>query len=194
MITLENITVKFDSQTVISDLSFTFEDGIFYGISGPSGVGKTTLINLLAGLIKPDVGAVDKGDSKIAYIFQEPRLFGWMTALENVECVCKNKERAEYYLDLLLPDGKDKYPHELSGGMKQRVSIARALAYDAPVLLLDEPFKGLDAQTKQTVIDTVTEHIKGKTAILISHEPSELALCEKILHTDGSPIKQLVTE
>ncbi len=192
MIRLEGISLKFDKQTVISKLDHTFEDGVFYGITGPSGVGKTTLINAIAGLITPSDGKIVKDDQKISYIFQEPRLFPWMTALENVECVCHDKEISEHYIELLLGEGKDKYPHELSGGMKQRVSIARALAYGADVLLLDEPFKGLDIETKQNTIDTVMEFIKGKTAILVSHAPEELSLCDQVYRMDGVPVTSLV--
>ncbi len=191
MLTLKGITVKFDGQTVIDGLNFTFEDGKFYGITGPSGIGKTTLINTLAGLITPTHGKILRECDKCAYIFQEPRLFPWLTAIENVECVCKDRALAEHYLGLLLPEGADKYPHELSGGMKQRVSIARALAYDAPLLLLDEPFRGLDADTKQATLQLVTEHISTRTAILISHDHSELELCGEIYKMTSSPVRSL---
>jgi NitT/TauT family transport system ATP-binding protein len=191
MIKLENLTVTFDKQTVIKDLSHTFESGVLYGITGASGIGKSTLINCIAGLIPPSAGSIYKDEQKIAYIFQDARLFPWMSALENVECVCADKQKAKHYLDLLLPDASDKYPHELSGGMKQRVSIARALAYEADLILLDEPFKGLDAQTRQSAIDTVIGAIRGKCAILISHDPYELSLCDKIYSMSDSPVTSL---
>lgn len=191
MVRFEDLTVKYDDQTVISDLSYTLKDGVFYGITGASGIGKTTLLSVISGLIKPTGGAVFTDNAKIGYIFQEPRLFPWMTALENVECVCEDKAKAKYYLDLLLPDGADKYPSELSGGMKQRVSIARALAYDCDLLILDEPFNGLDEQTKQSAIDTVLEYIKGRTAIMVSHDADEISLCDTILHMNASPVCSL---
>ncbi len=192
MVTLDNITVKFEKQTVIKDLSFEFQDGIFYGITGPSGIGKTTLLGAVAGTVPLSTGSLKCSAPRISYIFQEPRLFPWLTALENVERVCHDRKKAEYFLNLLLPDGMDKYPDALSGGMKQRASIARALAYDAPLLLLDEPFKGLDAETKQMTIDIVTEHLKGRTAILVSHEQAELSLCDQVYKTDSSPINYLL--
>lgn len=191
MIKLENITVKYGKQTVIDGLSFTFEDNIFYGITGGSGIGKTTLINAIAGLVPLSKGTINTNSAKIGYIFQDPRLFPWMTALENVACVCNDKEKAHYYLNLLLSESDNKYPHELSGGMKQRVSIARALAYESDIMLLDEPFKGLDEQTKQRTIQTVLQSLKNKTAILISHDKAELSLCNKIFQIQKSPVRVL---
>lgn len=191
MIELSKLTVKFDGQTVIEGLDFTFADGIFYGLTGASGIGKTTVLNVMAGLIPPTDGELLNTFEKTAYVFQEARLFPWLTALENIECVCKDKEKARYCLELLLPFGENKYPDELSGGMQQRVAIARALAYDAPLLLLDEPFKGLDSETKELTLKAVTEHIKGRTAILISHDASELALCDAVYTAGHSPVSSL---
>ncbi len=191
MIKLENITVKYGKQTVIDGLTFTFEDNIFYGITGDSGIGKTTLINAIAGLVPLSKGTINTNTAKIGYIFQDPRLFPWMTALENVACVCNDKEKAHYYLNLLLSESDNKYPHELSGGMKQRVSIARALAYESDIMLLDEPFKGLDEQTKQRTIQTVLQSLKNKTSILISHDKAELSLCNKIFQMQKSPVRVL---
>ncbi len=192
MIAFENITVKFQNQTILDKLNFTFEDGNFYGITGFSGIGKTTLINTIAGILTPNDGKILHDHRRIAYIFQDARLFPWLTALENVECVCHDTNKAMHYLSLLLPDGIDKYPHELSGGMKQRVSIARALAYDASLILLDEPFKGLDAKTKQDTVSIVCNHIKSRTAILISHDEGELSLCDEVYRLDGAPANKLI--
>ncbi len=191
MIILDSITVKFGRQTVINHLNFEFKDGIFYGIAGPSGIGKTTLLSTIAGTVSPSGGKIKNEFSRVSYIFQEPRLFPWLTALENVERICHDREKAEYYLDMLLPEAMNKYPDMLSGGMKQRVSIARALAYDAPLVLLDEPFKGLDMETKQATVEIVRNHIKGRTAILVSHEAGELAMCDEVYKTHSSPINSL---
>ena len=190
MINIEDLKVRYDSQTVIDGLNVTFLDGTLYGISGTSGIGKTTLFSAIAGLIKYE-GRIDTNGKKIGYIFQEPRLFPWLTALENVTCVCDDEEKARYFLGLLLPDCYDKYPDELSGGMKQRVAIARALAYDCDIMLLDEPFVGLDEQTKSATVTTVLEHLKGKTAIMISHSEEELSLCDVIYRINTSPVSKL---
>ena len=190
MIHIEKLSVSYGEQKVIEGLNITFSEKTFYGITGVSGVGKTTILGAIAGLIKYE-GKINNFGKKIGYIFQEPRLFPWMTALENVTCVCDDKEKAKYFLDLLLPDSHDKYPDELSGGMKQRVSIARALAYDCDILLLDEPFKGLDEQTKNTTVNTVLKHLKGKTAIMVSHSNEELSLCNTVYRIDSSPVTSL---
>ena len=192
MIKFNDLTVKYEKQTVIENLSFTFETGKFYGLTGASGIGKTTLLGVISGLLRPCGGTVTSDHKKVGYIFQDPRLFPWMTALENVECVCDDKSKAKYFLDMLLPDSSDKYPSELSGGMRQRVSIARALAYDCDILLLDEPFKGLDEQTKKATIQTVLKYIDKKTAIMVSHDASELELCDEIYKMEASPVKELV--
>ena len=191
MIILEDLCISFNDKKIIEGLNYRFDDLSLYGIMGASGIGKTTLLNCIAGLNKNYSGNAINTFPCCAYIFQDARLFPWLTALENVECVCHDKERAQAMLELLLPDSADKFPHELSGGMKQRVSIARALAYDAPLLLLDEPFKGLDAQTKQHTVDTVIQYLKGRTAILVSHDENELMLCDKILRMDGTPVNKL---
>ena len=191
MIKLENITVKYGKQTVIDNLSYQFDNNTFYGITGESGIGKTTLINAIADLVPLAQGKIISDVKKIGYIFQDPRLFPWMTAFENVFCVCNDREKATHYLELLLPENSAKYPHELSGGMKQRVSIARALAYEPDIMLLDEPFKGLDDQTKQFTVETVLKNIRKKTAILISHDKTELSLCDTLLRIKSSPVAVL---
>ena len=191
MIKLEHLFIRYEKQTVINDLSFSFEDGHVYGIVGESGIGKTTLINAIAGLLRPDDGALICQYEKIGYVFQEPRLFPWLTAIENVSCVCNDEKKARFYLSKFLADSDNKLPDELSGGMKQRVSIARALAYEPQLLLLDEPFKGLDEETKREVMDKVASFLKGKTAILITHSPDELCICDRVLRLTNEEITLL---
>lgn len=191
MIRLENVSVSFDDQRVIADLSLDLRDGVISAITGASGIGKTTLLRAIAGLVRPDGGRIMTDYDKIGYVFQEPRLFPWMTALENVRCVCGDEQKARYYLSLLLPDADDKLPSELSGGMKQRVSIARALASEPQLLLLDEPFKGLDEASKQNTVDVVLKHLRGRTAILVSHDKDELALADVLYIASDSPITTL---
>lgn len=181
MLRIENLTVKFEKETVLDDLSFSFPEGASLAIVGPSGVGKTTLLNALCGLKKPSSGSVLSDYRRVAYVFQEPRLFPWMTALENVETVTEDKARARELLEALLPDAAEKYPHELSGGMKQRVSIARALAYEPDLLLLDEPFRGLDPETRDRTARFLFETMTGKTVLMVTHDEEDLSHCAAIL-------------
>ncbi|MBE6596443.1 MAG: ABC transporter ATP-binding protein [Ruminococcaceae bacterium] len=181
MLRLENATVKYQKKTVISSLTHVFTEGKVTAIVGESGIGKTTLVNLLAGLIRPDFGKVVCDKERIAYVFQEPRLFEWMTAIENLRVVSDN-EKAENALSLMgLSESADKYPSELSGGMKQRVSIARALAYDADIIFLDEPFKGLDPEMRREISDKLFSLSKGKTVIMITHDEQDLRYADEVL-------------
>ena len=197
----EDLTIGFETQcgtknVVIDGLSYTFSDGVSYAIMGESGIGKTTLINTLAGLINVHRGEVVTSFERPAFVFQEDRLFPWLSALENVDLVCNDKERAEELLTSLLPDKESiyKYPDELSGGMKQRVAIARALAYDPDVVFLDEPFKGLDEKTRDSTRALTFEAFNGKTIFLITHDVSDAKLCDVILKMKGSPVTELYAE
>lgn len=191
MLKLDNITVKYGKNIVIDRLTHTFEDGVSTVILGESGVGKTTLLNIAAGLLRPTEGEVTNTYERISYIFQEPRLFPWMTALENVATV-SDSETAQRMLSLMgLEDSLDKYPAELSGGMKQRVSIARALAYDPDIIFLDEPFKGLDAERRQNVSDVVFDHLRGKTAIMVTHDEADLRYADTVLTLSSAPESKL---
>lgn len=196
MLKIKNISAKYENETVISDLSYEFEKGKAYAIIGPSGIGKTTLLNIMCGLKSPDIGKVETDFSRPAYVFQDARLFPWLTALDNVTLVCDNKQKAEKTLISLLgdPDSLSKYPHELSGGMKQRVSIARALCYDGDILFLDEPFRGLDPETKHNISSFLFEASRDKTVIMITHDVNDAKLCDVILKMNGSPVTALTEE
>ena len=161
---LENVSKTYNGFTALSGVSFTVNAGEFVCIVGPSGCGKTTLLRLIAGLEQPTSGII-KMDGKVVtgpgsdrgMIFQEYALFPWRTVTGNIEFGLELKglkksergEIAEKYLNLVgLTQFKNSYPNELSGGMKQRVGIARALANDPTIILADEPFGALDAQTR----------------------------------------------
>lgn len=193
MLKLENLTVRYQKQTVLDRLSADLPEGKIVAITGASGIGKTTLLQTIAGLLRPSEGKVISDYHRISYIFQEPRLFPWMTALENVTTVCNDETKARELLTKLLPDtdAADKYPAQLSGGMKQRISIARALAYEPDLLLLDEPFKGLDPQTRKQTTRFVFEQMKGKTVLMVTHDKEDLAFCDVILSMDRAPVSTL---
>jgi NitT/TauT family transport system ATP-binding protein len=173
--------------TAIDDISLDVQVGEFMVIVGPSGCGKSTLLDLLAGLAEPSRGQILLDGKKISgpaldrgVVFQQYALFPWRTALGNVEFGLEAKgvpekerrQRAREHLDLVGLSGfEDRHPHELSGGMKQRVAIARALAYDPEVLMMDEPFAALDAQTRETLQDELIRiwEKSKKTIIFITH-------------------------
>ncbi len=180
MLTLCNITKAFGDKCVLSDVSLCIGRGETAVISGMSGGGKTTLLRIAAGLEKADDGTVEK-EGSVAVVFAEARLFPSVTVLENITAVMtgdkkKNRERAEELLSALgLADALALYPDELSSGMAARVSIARALAYDADIYLLDEPLKSLDGELKMQVMTYLRSCFATKAVFLISHDEAEAA-------------------
>ena len=159
-------------------MTLTVPDGGHIALMGPSGCGKTTLLRVLAGLQAPNSGTVRVEPGRMACVFQEPRLLPWRTAAENVNAVLSDRAQtmpqALIWLERLeLADARDQYPAALSGGMQQRVAIARALAYDAPVLLLDEPFRALDAALRARVTALIADAAREKTLVLATHDASD---------------------
>ena len=186
---------------VLNNISFNLYENDFLGIIGPSGCGKSSILNIISGLDKEYIGKIKKKNVTIGYMLQEDALFPWMSIYENTILGLKikkelTKDNILYVNDLLkkynLYDFKDKYPHELSGGMKQRVSLIRTLAIKPDILLLDEPFSALDYQTKIKVSNDVFNIIKNenKTIILVTHDILEaLNFCNKIIVLSKRPAK-----
>lgn len=174
-ILLNNISKSFDEKIVLQDFSLLLPAGKRTCIMGPSGCGKTTLINILCGFVQPDAGRVENRPARISMVFQENRLCEDFSALENVRMVALDQtQRAKELLCRMgLEEDMLKPVSTLSGGMKRRVSIARALLFDAPLLVMDEPFKGLDEDTKETVIQLVLDQTEGKTILFITHDETE---------------------
>lgn len=186
VISFENVAKYYNDRKVLSSLSFTVNNHEVVGLLGPSGVGKTTILKLVAGLESASRGKVQVSAEKKGYVFQEPRLFPWKTALENITLPLKaygksNKEaekKAKDYLETMgLAEFRDYYPAQLSGGMKQRVSIARAFAMEPDVLLLDEPFSALDIKLKNEIMEMFARCLAQQpmTVLYISHSPEEIA-------------------
>ena len=178
MIEVHDLTVTYDGRDVLQHVTLTVPDGAHIALMGPSGCGKTTLLRVLAGLRAPDGGSVRVSPGRIACVFQEPRLLPWRTAAENVNAVLSDRAQtmpqARAWLERLeLGEAAEQYPAALSGGMQQRVAIARALAYDAPVLLLDEPFRALDAALRARVIASIAAETQGRTLVLATHDPAD---------------------
>jgi len=195
IVSLRNVSKKYHSlegeTEAVKDLTLEVRRGEFITIVGPSGCGKTTLLSLISGLFMPSAGeillngeTVSGTTGHVGYMLQEDHLFKWRTILRNVllgleikgTLTAQSKEKAEALLQKYgLGDFKDHYPHQLSGGMRQRVALIRTLAIDPDILLLDEPFAALDYQTRLKVADDIWKIIKkeSKTAIMVTHDIAE---------------------
>ncbi len=192
MLKLEKVSLKHGKTYVLENLSHEFPTGKVTMIIGASGVGKTSLLNICAGLLKPSAGKIINDSERISYIFQEPRLFEWMNTLENVSTVNGDEAHAkEILLHLGLSDSLKKHPSELSGGMRQRVSIARALVYNPDIAFLDEPFSGLDEDLKENVAKLIFKELKGKTVIFVSHDSEDAKYADIVLKLSGAPDSRL---
>lgn len=177
MLKINALSKAFGEKTVLKDIFFSCEDTGITAVMGASGIGKTTLLNIIAGLEKDYHGEVSSTFKRISYKFQEPRLFEWLSAVENVKLVCEDREAdrtARRWLTTVgLSEHLGKYPSELSGGMQQRVALARALAYEGDLLLLDEPFSAVDQETKRQLIQVMKEYGKTHAVILVTHDEQE---------------------
>lgn len=176
-IKLEKISVSYGELDVLRDFSLTLRQGSAYVLTGMSGVGKTTLLHVLLGLVKPDSGAVTEG-VRYSAVFQENRLLPNRSAVENLQFVAApgtKKAALTALLSQILPDDcLDKPIEELSGGMQRRVAIARAMLSDSDCVVMDEPFTGLDEETAKTVVGFIFRHLRGRTLILSTHQPEAL--------------------
>lgn len=186
MIAIDRLNVAYGDASVLKDCALRVTAGRRIALMGPSGCGKTTLINAIAGLAAPDSGSIQV-NGRVSYVFQEPALFPWLTAEENVNVVLSDKPdtlpQARRWLEEAgLADSLNKYPHQLSGGQKQRVAICRALAFGGDILLLDEPLKGLDPDTREQVANLILNTWKDKTLLLVTHDQWEAqTLCDTVL-------------
>ena len=175
---LHNVSKSFDGKAALSSFSLSLENGERVCLMGPSGCGKTTVINLLLGLVSPDEGTVEN-PLKSSAVFQEDRLCEDFSALSNVRMVMPEAdgERARALLcEAGLCDDVLRPVRELSGGMKRRVAICRALAAPHDILLLDEPFSGLDQDRKAEIAELINRCEEGKTVLLVTHDREDAEL------------------
>jgi NitT/TauT family transport system ATP-binding protein len=210
---LDGVTRRFPSRgsvggifTAIESLSFRIEKGEFVSIVGPSGCGKSTILNLVAGLDKPSVGTVAvRGETvagpnpHVGFMLQKDLLLPWRTIMRNVEFgleardLSRSERRARAERELKrcrLSELAERYPYQLSGGQRQRAALARTLAIEPELVLLDEPFSALDAQTKLVLQKSFAEtiNVSGVTTLLITHDLSEaVAMSDRILVMSERP-------
>ena len=205
---LNNVSKSFGGTRVLQDVNLSIGQGEFVAIVGFSGAGKTTLMSLLSGLLRPDAGSVTLAGRAIAgpgpdrgVVFQNYSLLPWLSVYDNIALAvdevfgewdaAKRRAQVERHIAMVnLTPARDKRPGELSGGMRQRVSVARALAMDPQVLLLDEPLGALDALTRATLQDEISR-IWGeshKTVVLITNDPDEgIYLADRIIPLTAGP-------
>ena len=205
---LKNVSKGFGATTVLRDINLAIEEGEFVAIVGYSGAGKTTLMSLLAGLLKPDTGSVMLDGQEVrgpgpdrGIVFQNYSLLPWLTVFENVKLavdqVFAGKSEAERvahtekFVDMVnLTPAREKRPGELSGGMRQRVSVARALAMTPKVLLCDEPLSALDALTRANLQDEIARisALHSQTVVLITNDPDEaILLADRVIPLSAGP-------
>ena len=174
---LQKLSKSYHGQVVFSDLSLALSPGNAYCLMAPSGTGKTTLFRILMGLETPDSGTIDGlKNLKISAVFQEDRLLDFMTPVDNIRLPEPKLERAVILREMAamgLTGCENQPVRELSGGMRRRVAILRALLCGADVIALDEPFKGLDEATRARVIDETKRLCRGKAVLMVTHEAAE---------------------
>ncbi len=212
LVSIRNVVKQFahdGASPVLDRVSLSVARGELVALIGPSGCGKSTLLNIVAGLIEPSDGHVEIAEPglRIAYVFQQPRLLPWRNVLRNVEFSLEQirelrpraADEARKALRLVNLEGHEKkYPHELSGGMQQRVALARGLAVQPGLLLLDEPFGSLDALTRSYLQEELLGIVRraGATTLLVTHDIDEaLLLADRVVVMSSRPgrIKREIT-
>ncbi|MCL2425406.1 MAG: ABC transporter ATP-binding protein [Oscillospiraceae bacterium] len=196
MITFKNVNLRFNDLVVLENFNEEFEENKINCILGPSGCGKTTLLNLLCNIVNENSGQITKPE-KVSYVFQEEALVPQKTARKNLELVLKSiyedKVELKAVIDKFLKisnleKAADLYPHEMSGGMRQRLALIRAFAYPSDVLLMDEPFKALDITLKDSIIKSFLNLYEEnkRTVLFVTHDADEALLTGDFIYVYGN--------
>lgn len=190
---LQNISKKYKEEIIFENISFDIHKGEIVCILGSSGIGKTSLLNIAIGTVEKTLGNINRFDTKISYVFQDDRLIPWLNLFENIKLVSKNTKDDEI-LNLIeymgLSDYITFFPKELSGGMKKRASIARALIFGGDLVILDEPFKSLDIKLRKEMLDLLLSlrNEKKISFLMVTHDIEEaLYIADKIIILKGKP-------
>lgn len=193
MIRTEHLYLSYGEKQILQDFSLTLPELPLIGLTGPSGCGKTTLLRVLAGLELPQSGTVSGvNPTEIAFLFQEDRLLSGRTALQQITDVMPRARRGEgprWLAFAELEEERDTYPSQLSGGMARRLSLARCAALGGRLLLLDEPFTGVDPARRERLLDRLRE--LHTPVVLVSHEQEVLSSCDAVVPLDGPPLRLL---
>lgn len=204
MFSLQEIVLDYGSLKVLDRFNLDCVHRDFICLFGPSGVGKTSILNLLARTVKPKSGTITCQNQRLAYVFQEPRLVPWLTVVQNLELgmyatghnAGQRNRQVQRLLPLLGLDGFEAYyPGQLSGGMKQRVSIGRAFAIEPDLLLLDEPFSSLDAALKQDMQELLASLRQWHpcTTVMVTHDAKEaIRLSDRVVVLRGRPCQAVL--
>lgn len=194
LVSFQKVSLRLGEKEVLRDFSLDLQNKGIYGVIGPSGCGKTTLLNLIQGFLQPDGGEIALFSDRISAVFQENRLLPWYTVYQNIALAARRpvgREEVEALLRRLCMLGElDSLPGSLSGGMARRVALARALLSESDILLLDEPFKGVDMACKRQCEKTLQALSGGRLTLLVTHDPGEAAaLCDTAILVGGSPLR-----
>lgn len=189
---MDQVSFQFNDELILNKLTFQLPERGMIGIFGPSGCGKTTFLHLLAGLLQPGAGQIGRlRRDRIGMVFQDDRLIPWLTNETNLSLAGLTRQQIQTWLNRVELDKQGaRYPEDLSGGMRRRIALARALAFDCDLLLLDEPFQGMDAALKKRLYPLIRHAADDKPVLMVSHDALELGqLADTIYMASGPPLQ-----
>ena len=192
---VEGLVKSFGNFEVIHHWNLTVEEGEKVVLLGPSGCGKTTFLRIIAGLEKPTEGKIDIGFERLGFVFQEPRLIPWKTVRDNLRLIEEDEGKIKTILELVKLNGfEDHFPSQISGGMKQRLNLARAMVVEPDFMILDEPFTSLDIKVKMEIMEDLMEIWEKRrfTMLMVTHDVKEAVyMGDRILILSKIPSKIL---